>query len=414
VFNFLKKNKDYSIVALDIGTEFVKAITFSIDEGKGNVLGIGQVRQKLGDIQYGAVMDIGSVINNCKKAISMAEREAKMPANQMIMGIAGELVKGMTVSLSYQRDKADEKINLAELKNIVHKVQWKTFDLVRNKISEETGFPEIDIKLVNAAIVDVRIDGYKVSNPIGFQGKEVKISVFNAFAPLVHFGALETIASELENLDLLSIISQPYAISRSLGFEEGGSYSAIFIDVGGGTTDLAIVRDGCIEGTKMFAIGGRTFTKRIATEFNISFNEAEKIKLAYSADELDKNSTSAIRKILQNDVNVWLSGVELCLHEFNLDFLPFKILLSGGGSFLPEIQEALNQRPWTKNLNFTRPPVIKPMQPKDISNIIDQTGRLNTRQDITPMALANAALDLAGEDPPLTTLLKKVIGILKV
>ena len=69
----------------------------------------------------------------------------------------------------------------------------------------ESGHAEIDVKLVNAAIVDVRIDGYKVTNPLGFQGKEIQIGVFNAFAPIVHLGALQTIAENLD-LDLISII----------------------------------------------------------------------------------------------------------------------------------------------------------------------------------------------------------------
>ena len=115
---------------------------------------------------------------------------------------------------------------------------------------------------MNTAIVDVRIDGYKVTNPLGFQGKKVQMSIFNSFAPLVHFSALQNIAEELD-IDLLSIVSEPYAVARCLDFEDG-NVSAIFIDIGGGTTDIAVVENGAVIGSKMFALGVRTFTKRLA------------------------------------------------------------------------------------------------------------------------------------------------------
>ena len=60
-------------------------------------------------------------------------------------------------------------------------------------MAAETGLEEIDIQLVNAAIVSVVIDGYKVTNPMSYQGKELSVGVYNAFAPIVQFGALETV-----------------------------------------------------------------------------------------------------------------------------------------------------------------------------------------------------------------------------
>ena len=68
----------------------------------------------------------------------------------------------------------------------------------------------------------------------------------------------QNIADDLD-LELLGIVSEPFALSRCFDFEEG-ELSAIFIDVGGGVTDIAVVNNGTVIGTKMFGIGGRTFT----------------------------------------------------------------------------------------------------------------------------------------------------------
>ena len=407
------KRKSY-ILALDIGTDKVKVLVTEIVGNQGRILGVGRKRQRLGDMQSGTVTDIANVIDNCHEAIEAAEKMAGLRADQLIMGIAGELVKGATTTISYTRRESAHKIDFDELKNIIHKVQWKAFEQVRTQLAYETGYNEIDIKLVNAAIVDVRIDGYKVSNPIGFQGKEVTLSIFNAFAPLVHFGALQTIAAEL-NLDLLAITVEPYAVARSMAFEDGGDFNAIFIDIGGGTTDIAVVKDGGVIGTKMFTLGGRTFTKRLSQSLNVSFNEAEEIKLAYAADRLERQSHKIVQEAMKSDAEVWLSGIALTLGEFyDLDMLPSKILLCGGGSHLPEIKQALDSKKWHRDLSFARRPQVSFLMPKNVANLTDETKKLKDQQDVTPMALANLGIELAGEERILAKLLRKVVRLMQV
>jgi len=267
---------------------------------------------------------------------------------------------------------------------------------------------------VNAAITDVRIDGYKVANPLGFQGKDVTISIFNAFAPLVHYGALQTIAAELD-MELLAVTSEPYAVARCMGFEDGGSFSSIFVDIGGGTTDIAVVNYGSVEGTKMFTLGGRTFTKRLAQSLNISFEEAEEIKLAYSAEKLEKQSHRVVREAMKSDCEVWLSGVALTLSEFeHVDVLPARILLCGGGSHLPEIKEVMESREWVQSLPFSHKPQISFLHPKMVTNVIDETKELKDPQDITPMALANIALEYISEEQVLSKILKKVVRLMQI
>ncbi len=403
-------------MALDIGTDIVKALVFKVDKEteKGVIVGVGRAKQKLGDMQSGAVSDISGVITSCEAAIAAAEEMASVRRiEQTIMGIAGELVKGSTTTVHYERLKPELRIDLPELKNIVQKVQWKAFDRIRQQLAWETGHSEIEVKLINAAIVDVRIDGYRVTNPLGFQGRDVSVGVFNAYAPMVHLGALQKIAEELD-LDLLSIAAEPYAVARSMGLENTVDFSAIFIDVGGGTTDIAVVRSGGLEGTKMFALGGRAFTKRLAQELNINFEEAERLKIRYGRHELGRDVTGRIEKLLDEDCRVWLDGVELSLEEFaDSDPLPSKILLCGGGSALPGIKKALTGKEWLKNLPFSKVPHVGFLQPKDVANMQDTTGLLRDPQDVTPMGLANLALDLVGEEKVLSGMLRRAVKMMQ-
>lgn len=398
------------VLALDIGSEFVKALIFRIEENHGFVIGYSKVRQKIGDMAAGTVANIAGVTETAAAAMDQAARSAGVQPEQAVMGIAGELVRGATTTISYTRENPQLRIELPELRAIVQRVQTRAFDRVRRELARDTGHAEIDVKLVNAAVIDSKIDGQRSSNPIGFQGSEVTLSVFNSFAPLVHFGALQTIAAELE-LDLLTIAAEPFAVARSLPDED---VSAIFIDVGGGTTDLALLRGGGELTTKMFAVGGRTFTKRIAHTLNISQAEAEQIKLDYSQNKLSERRQKIVENALAGDVDVWASGVEVALAEMMGESeLPPKILLCGGGSRLPEIKKILSDPKFAQNLPFRGKPTVKFLCPDDISNFTDQTGLIRTVQDVTPLALANLGISLAGEEGLLSSILRKTVKLLQ-
>jgi cell division protein FtsA len=102
--------------ALDIGTEFAKALVFEIDEaGKGIVQGVGRKRQGLSHMQSGTVADISAVVDNCAVALQEAEEMAGFRPGQVVIGIAGELVKGFTTAPSQERSRPDAQISELEL-----------------------------------------------------------------------------------------------------------------------------------------------------------------------------------------------------------------------------------------------------------------------------------------------------------
>jgi len=398
------------LLALDIGTEFVKALIGEVKGGKVEIIGVGRQRQRLTDMQGGAVTDISGVVENCDAALRMAEKMAGVVAKDVVIGIAGELVKGGSTTIKYKRADAQTPIDMAELKKILDRVQYRAFERVREQLSWETGMQELEVKLVNTAIVDVQIDGYRVTNPIGFQGRDVSIQLFNAFAPMVHLGALQSVAADLD-LNLVNIAAEPFAVAKCVGAQDSAEFSAIFIDIGGGTTDIALVNNGGVEGTKMFAIGGRAFTKRIAQVANVSFEKAEAMKLEYgkgAEGKITLRARKAVEEAVNADIQVWLSGVELSLAEFDkVDHLPAKIMLCGGGTGLPQVMEAL-KGDWYKSLPFARRPVVTHISPSEVNRVVDKTGKLTSYADITPMGLANLGLDTAGGDTMTDGLLKRL------
>ncbi len=273
--------------------------------------------------------------------------------------------------------------------------------------------PEIDIKLVHTSLIGTAIDGYKVGNPLGFQGKELTLSIFNAFAPFSHFSAIHGIAAEL-NMELLGVFSEPYALSRALDFEGSSEKSCLVIDVGGGSTDVALIEDGGLKNTTSFAMGGRNFSKRLALELNVSSKEAEALKTAYGEDRLEAKSKKIIGDVLKNDVDLWLNGIVIALGSFKSKTpLPPRILLSGSGAKLPEVKNALNQEKWYKKLPFLSSPQAGFLTASQIRVTTDPK-KNKMDQDPMPLALAAAALEFIAEENELWGMLKKVIGIMKV
>ena len=110
--------------ALDVGTEFAKALVLEIDDrNRGTVRGVGRKRQGLAHMQSGTVADISAVVDNCSVALQEAEEMAGFRPTQVVIGIAGELVKGFTTTHSQERKKPDQPITEAELQKLIDVVQ---------------------------------------------------------------------------------------------------------------------------------------------------------------------------------------------------------------------------------------------------------------------------------------------------
>ncbi len=386
-------------VSLDIGTELAKALVVGVEAGPdgelgGVVRGVGRRRQGLAHMQSGTVSDIEAVVANCAAALHEAREMAGLHAASAVIGIAGELVKGATSRIVVRREEARQPIDEAELAQMAARSQQAALADAEDRIAWEAGIPQLDVRLVHAAIVEVKIDGYPVTNPIGFTGAQVEMAVYDAFAPMVHLGALRSVAAALD-LELLGVIAEPYAVAGCLEPGELGDVGAVFVDVGGGTTDVALVRQGGLVGTRMLAFGGRAFTRGIAERFGLSFARAEALKLAAARRQPlpEKVRRRALDAALREDAEVWRAGVSLMIDDLaGGELLPGRVLLCGGGANLPQVVAALEDDAWWRELPFGRRPDVRALDPEAVAGVRDGTGLLTTRQEVTPLALARQAL----------------------
>jgi cell division protein FtsA len=396
---FLKKQQtlletNQNVLALDIGTEQLKTILFSMNELGIITKKVSRITQQQHAMRSGIITNLDTVLENCKLAIEevtshLAQEEKP---KHVVMGIAGEYIQGVSIVVNYQREENhDKEVTIKEQEKIISQIEYKISQNGKDDLGHRTGLKNEDIEILHITPTGMEIGGMPVNSLVGYKGRDVKLHFYASFAPKTYIEALKKVANGL-NLDILGIVSQPFAVARAFVGANNEDFSAIFIDIGGGTTDVAVVERGNVSETKMFAFGGRTFTKEISKTLNLEYRYAEQRKIKYSNKSLDKPLARDVQKIMYPVAKLWMKSLKVALETCDdIDTFPTKIYLCGGGSLLPEIKEVMLEFPWKKYLPFPVVPKIEFFTPDKLNDITDKSGDLKNVFDITPAALTEFA-----------------------
>ncbi len=385
-----------NIVALDIGTEQLKSILFTTSKLGIEVKKVSRIEQQQHAMKSGIIKNLDTVLENCRLAIS--ELNDKIPQDEypkkVIMGVAGEYIQGVSIVVNYQREENYEKeVTEKEEKKILAQIQNKIEVSGKEDLSQRIGLTNEDIEILHITQTGLEIGGMPVDTLIGYKGRDVKLHYYASFAPKTYTEALKKVSTEL-NMQSLGIVSQPFAVARAYAGSTNRDFSAIFIDVGGGTTDIAIVEKGNVVETKMFAFGGRTFTKEISKMLDLKYRFAEQRKIKYSKKELNKELARDIQKIVYPVAKLWMKTLRSAFSYCDdITSFPTQIYLCGGGALLPEIKEVMLEFPWKKFLPFPVVPKIDFFTPENLDQIKDSSGNLRHIFDITPASLAKFIYD---------------------
>ena len=390
------KFTDEKYLAMDIGTEVLKIILFRCSDLGVHILDSVRVPQPRLAMKAGVIQSLDRVLQNCKIGIQEIVRnldEKDLP-KQVIMGIAGELVHGVSIVVNYSRnDRAGDEVTIGEQNNIYSKVKEKVLQDGRQQMATKYGISLDDIEILHTTITGLEIGEMPVDSLIGFTGDKVRLHFYASFAPRTYVESLRKVATEL-GLEHMGIVSLPFAMARVKEGSLEKNFNGIFVDIGGGTTDVALVEKGSVADTQIYAFGGRIISKRIANEMNLDYRHAEERKIRYSNGELDTKISSKVRTLIGKDLEVWVKGLRVALSNMeDVDQYPPFIYLCGGGAILPDVKRAIIEYPWTKELRFMRFPKVYVMTPEKLDMIIDKKFCLKDSMDITPAGLARFAWD---------------------
>lgn len=398
-------------IVIDVGASMVRAAVIESTTTDIKVLGYGNQAQQASTMNAGLINNLDQLTQAIDQATTKAINQAGVASDQVILGLGGQLVAGISTLARLNRPNAKDKIDKKELQLILERVAQNVILDNQQLVADQFAIAPDQVRLVNAAVTSFTLDGYQLASPLDFSGKEVEVCLFTASVADSTIVALQQILDQL-NADLATLTSEAYALA-SLAISlasQPTSANALVIDVGSGTTSVSLIENGAVVSTQSFPIAGRSLTARLADQFAISYEQAEKLKLDYVHQAVSGSQLQTITQAVKEEVDIWLHALSLTLAQLDTTkALPDHIYLAGGGSQLPEITKALSKDKWTKALGFTRHPQTDSLSVDLLPSFTDQTKQL-TSADITLAALAHLWLQRQQEDATVAQAFQKIIS----
>ncbi len=337
-------NESPIIVGLDIGTTKIAAIAGRKNEfGKLEILGFGRANSN--GVQHGQVLNIDQTIKAIQQALqNCAETNPDLEINEVYVGVAGHHIKSLQTRGDIVRQNSDVEIE-----------KWELDQLVENQ--RKTFIPAGD-QIIDVIPQDFHVDNYQnIKDPVGYNG--VKVGA-NFHIITGDRNAIRNIyrAVERSGLKTKDLVLQPLASSSAVMSEIDIEAGVAILDIGGGTSDLAVFYEGILKHTAVIPFGGENITNDIRMGLGVLKSQAEAMKVQFGsalADETKANafitipgikgmpakeiSVKSLAGIIQARMNEILDFVTYHLKQVGLDHRALNggIILTGGGSQLKHL-----------------------------------------------------------------------------
>ena len=334
-------NEQPIIVGLDIGTTKIAVIAGRKNEfGKLEILGFGKANSN--GVKHGQVLNIDETIKAIKTALENCySSNPNLEVNEVYVGIAGHHIKSLQTRGDIVRQKTDEEITQREIDQLIDD-QYKTY------------IPAGD-QIIDVIPQEFTVDNFQnIPNPIGYGG--VKIGA-NFHIITGDKNAIRNINRSVEKsgLHTKDLVLQPLASSSAVMGQEDLEAGVAIVDIGGGTTDLAVFYEGILKHTAVIPFAGENITNDIKTGLGVLKTQAEAMKVQFGsalANEAKSNayitipglrgmpakeiSVKNLANIIQARMSEIMDFVTYHLKQVGLDnkALNGGVVLTGGGSQL--------------------------------------------------------------------------------
>ena len=332
------------IVGLDIGTTKIAAIAGRKNEfGKLEILGFGRANSN--GVQHGQVLNIDQTIKAIQQALlHCAESNPDLEINEVYVGVAGHHIKSLQTRGDIVRQEPDNEIQ-----------QWEIDQLVDNQ--RKTFIPAGD-QIIDVIPQDFHVDNFQnIKDPVGYNG--VKVGA-NFHIITGDRNAIRNInrAVERSGLKTKDLVLQPLASSSAVMSDVDMEAGVAILDIGGGTSDLAVFYEGTLRHTAVIPFGGENITNDIRMGLGVLKSQAEAMKVQFGsalANEAKANafitipglkgmpakeiSVKNLANIIQARMSEILDFVTYHLKQVGMDnrVLNGGIILTGGGSQLTHL-----------------------------------------------------------------------------
>jgi len=227
-----------SFIALDIGAFKIKVLVCRVENGEVKIIGSASTRQSRKDMLWGEISDLHAVSDAIAKTIYKATEWIEQVPNDIIVGLNTTNMLYDTLSMNYVRQDSTAPITMNEIDEVISGTEQKSLDRLRGKIETCVGIVDCEMKPITTMLTAIYLDGQKVTNPVGFTGKNIKLNLLNVFAPISRFNIVRNIMRDLEK-NVVSIV--PFAISLPKLIESSSYYEDANLIIDFGYTKTTVV-----------------------------------------------------------------------------------------------------------------------------------------------------------------------------
>ncbi len=288
--------KERIIVAMDIGTSKTTVLVGDIDNVDNlYIVGFGEAKTK--GIEKGVIVKSNDVIRSIKEAIDMAESTTGSKISSVIANIGGYHLEC--------RNEEEEIVFESPKKTITASDLGELSSKATSKVSDEEH--EIIHVIPKRYVLD---EEYEVLDPTGLYGSRIRGEFHIVLNKTNSYMNLKRVI-EASGIKVLDFVANPIASSTAVLYPEEKEMGVAVLDIGAGTTDLAVYKDGSIEYIKAFPVAGNHITMDIAHRFKLSKEEAEELKIAYG--------TALVENTEETIIEIYPRGSEEPLHINSLE-----------------------------------------------------------------------------------------------
>ena len=262
------QNESEIIVGLDIGTTKIACFVGQRNEhGKIEILGYGK-SDSVG-VSRGVVSNIERTVQSIQTAVKAAEEDSGIEINVVNVGIAGQHIKSHQHRGMITRESTEDEINQRDIKSLIDDM---------SKLVMPPG-----CEILHVLPQEFTVDNEQgIKDPVGMAGVRLEANFHIITGDIASAKNIYKCVSKA-GLELDQLVLEPLASSSSVLTEEEKEAGIALVDIGGGTTDIAIFQDGIIRHTAVIPFGGQAITKDISTGCNIMSKHAEKLKCKFGS-----------------------------------------------------------------------------------------------------------------------------------
>ncbi|HAZ36558.1 MAG TPA: hypothetical protein DEF85_10485 [Clostridiaceae bacterium] len=380
--------KDGEIVfALDIGTRTVIGIVGEVEGENYKVLAVEKMEHKSRTIIDGQVSDIEKVAEVAEKVKENLEKKLDIKLSKVAIAAAGRVLKTMDGEAS-KEIKDYVEIN----QEMVNAIEIEAVQTAQKKLTEELKEDEKDTYYcVGYTVNNYFLNDFIIKSLIGQKGKKMSIQVLATFLPQTVVSSLYAVMKKI-GLEVISLTLEPIAAINVVVPDDIRLLNIALVDVGAGTSDIAITKEGSVVAYGMVPIAGDEITEAICQNYIVDFNTGENIKISLSSmnsDEVKFTDVLGMKNVekkekIQEVVQPVIDSLadEIVNNIINLNKkAPNAVILVGGGSQIKGLGDKIANK---LNMPVQR---VAVRGREAIRNLIMEEGILDGPDSITPIGI---------------------------